>query len=193
MKVEILERNRLLDDFFKIDVVKLKFKKFSGKWSNTVRRLNFERGESVGVLIYVRDKDVFVLVRQFRFSVYEAGEEGWLDEIAAGILDDPSPLTCAKRECIEETGYEISDFDEVGSIFVTPGASTERIHLFIGYCNSEDKKYIGGGLEEENEDLLIIELPRREAYQKLLNGEFNDGKTIIALQQFFLRNPELIK
>ncbi len=132
MKVKILERNRLLDDFFKIDVVKLKFKKFSGKWSNTVRRLNFERGESVGVLIYVRDKDVFVLVRQFRFSVYEAGEEGWLDEIAAGILDDPSPLTCAKRECIEETGYEISDFDEVGSIFVTPGASTERIHLFIG-------------------------------------------------------------
>jgi len=58
--------------------------------------------------------------------------------------------------------------------------------LYIGYCNSDSRQYSGGGLDAENEDILVLEIPRTKAIQKLKNGEFTDGKTITALQHFLL-------
>lgn len=189
MQVKIQKKERLLDDFFKVDAAELQFEKFDGTLSSTVRRLNLERGEAVAVLIYVKDRDSFVLIRQFRFAVYETGREGWIDEIVAGVLDKEgeSFVECARRECIEEAGYEIDEFESIGTIFVSPGITTERIHLFIGYCTSEDKKFAGGGLDAEHEDTKIVEWDRKTAKRKLRNKEIEDGKTVLALQYFFLK------
>ena len=99
MKVKILEKQRLLDDFFQVDAARLQFEKFDGTWSEPVRRLNLDRGEAVAVLVYLRDRDCFVLVRQFRYALFHKGEEAWLEEIVAGVLDDESPQECARREC----------------------------------------------------------------------------------------------
>jgi len=187
VQVKILESKRLLDDYFQVDAVTLRHEKFDGSWTEPVRRLNLERGEAVAVLIYLQDKDTFVLVRQFRYGVFASGEAGWIDEIVAGVVEDSDPLECARRECIEEAGYVIQDFRPVGRIYSSPGITTERIHCFIGYCNSTDKHYSGGGRDDEHEDILIIELLKEEARRKLLNGEFRDGKTILALQHFFIQ------
>jgi nudix-type nucleoside diphosphatase (YffH/AdpP family) len=186
MQVKIIENKRLLDDFFQVDAVTLKHERFDGCMSVPVRRLNLERGQAVAVLIYIRDRDSFIFVRQFRYAVYAAGESGWLDEIVAGVMEGDDPLDCAKRECIEETGYVIDEFVKIGFIYPTPGITTERIHLYIGYCNSDSRQYSGGGLDAENEDILVLEIPRTKAIQKLKNGEFTDGKTITALQHFLL-------
>lgn len=187
MQVKIINTQRLVDDYFKIDAITLRHEKFSGLWTDLIRRLNLERGEAVAVLIYLQDKDSFVLVRQFRYAVYAAGEIGWIDEIVAGVMEEQNPLQCARRECIEEAGYEINEFEKIGKIFVSPGITTERIHLYIAFCNSDDKKFSGGGLDHEHEDIMILEISRQEAYQKLMNGEFSDGKTILAMQYFFLK------
>jgi len=188
LKVKNIQKKRLLDDFFKIDDVYLQFEKFSGDWSEQVRRLNIERGEAAAVLIYLQDKDSLIFVRQFRYAVYAAGESGWIDEIVAGVLDNDSPIECARRECIEEAGYVIEDFDAIGTFYVSPGITNERIHLYIGRCMSSDKKYEGGGLEEESEDILVTEMNCDMARQKLKEGYFSDGKTILALQHFFLNS-----
>ncbi|NOX89291.1 MAG: NUDIX domain-containing protein [Calditrichaeota bacterium] len=187
MRVKILKKERLLDDFFKVDGAELIHEKFDGAWSPVVRRLNLERGEAVAVLIYLRDKDSFALIRQFRYAVYEAGEEGWIDEIVAGVLDDESPEECARRECIEEAGYEIDVLEPVATIFVSPGITTEKIHIYIGYCDQSHRKHKGGGLESENEDIRVIEWTREQALKKLMNKEVEDGKTVLALQYFFLK------
>lgn len=186
MDVNIVKRKRLLDDFFKVDEIHLRHQTFSGDWSETVRRLNFERGEAVAVLIYLEDTDQFVLVRQFRFAVYETGGEGWIEEVVAGILDEDAPLDCARRECIEEAGYEIGRFDYLGTYFVSPGASTERIHLYTGYCQSADRKHPGGGLDHEHEDIEVRVIPREEAFRNLRNGVYTDAKTVMCLQHFLL-------
>ena len=186
MEVKILNIERILDDFFQVDSARLQFEKFSGGWSAPVRRLNLERGEAVAVLIYLKDVDKFVLIRQFRYAAHVACADGWIDEIVAGVLDDEDPLACAKRECIEESGYEIDDFRLIASVFSTPGITTERVHIFLGLCESTDKKYSGGGLDEEHEDIQLVELSREDARKRLDNGGFNDGKTILALQYFFL-------
>ncbi len=188
MEVKILKKKRLLDDFFKVDAAELQYEKFDGKFSEPVRRLNLERGEAVAVLIYVRDRDSFVLIRQFRFAVYETGRDGWIDEIVAGVLDKEgeTPVECARREVREEAGYEVNEFEKIGTIFVSPGITTERIHLFIGFCNAQDKRFTGGGLAEEHEDIQIVEWTREKAWEKLQNKEIEDGKTVLALQYFFL-------
>lgn len=188
MKVKIIDRECLLDDFFRVDAARLQYEKFDGTFSEPVRRLNLNRGEAVAVLIYLKDRDSFVLIRQFRFALYEAGREGWIDEIVAGVLDKKgeSPQECAKREAIEEAGYEIKELEPIGTIFVSPGITTERVHLFIGYCTSEDKKFAGGGLDAEHEDIKIVEWDRETAKRKLMNKEIEDGKTVLALQHFFL-------
>jgi ADP-ribose pyrophosphatase len=186
MEAKIIKRKCLLDDFFKVDELIVQHQKFSGGWSKEVRRLNLERGESVAVLIYLEDKDHFVLVRQFRIAVYETGGSGWIEEIVAGVLDEDNPLECAKRECIEEAGYEIEKFEYVGHIYSSPGITTESVHLYIGYCKSVDQKHPGGGLVHEHEDIEIVEISTEKALENLNNGYYHDGKTILALSYFFL-------
>ena len=186
MNVKILSKERILDDFFQVDSARLQFEKFSGGWSAPVRRLNLERGEAVAVLIYLKDVAKFILIRQFRYAAFLAGGDGWIDEIVAGVQDGEDPLLCARRECIEESGYEIDDLRLIASVFSTPGITTERVHIYLGVCLSSDKKHPGGGLDEEHEDIQIIELDINQARERLQSGGFNDGKTILALQYFFL-------
>ncbi|MHB2149110.1 NUDIX domain-containing protein [Calditrichota bacterium LG25] len=186
MKVKIIKKERLLDDFFKVDSAELIHEKFDGTLSPVVRRLNLERGQAVAVLIHLTDRDSLVLIRQFRYAVYEAGEDGWIDEIVAGVLDDESPEACARRECLEEAGYQLERLEHMATIYVSPGITTERIHIFIGYTDSTKRINDGGGLESENEDIQVVEWTREEAFKKLMNKEIEDGKTLLAIQHFFL-------
>ena len=188
MKVEILKRERLLDDFFIVDSAELKFEKFDGTFSPVVRRLNLNRGDAVAVLIYLKDRDSFILIRQFRFAVFEAGEEGWIDEIVAGVVDDESPEECAKRECLEEAGYKIEELENIATIYTSPGITTEKVHIYLGLTSSSQKVSPGGGVESENEDIQIVEWTREQALNKLLNQTVKDGKTVLALQYFFLKH-----
>lgn len=189
MKVKILDKKRLLDDFFIVDDIRLQHETFDGGWTPTVRRLNLKRGEAVAVLIYLKDKDAFVIIRQFRYAVCESGGDGWIEEIVAGVVDSEEPLDCARRECIEEAGYEIDEFDFMGTVYSSPGITTERVHMYLGLTRSPQKKHPGGGLDEEHEDIQIVELSREEAWQRLKNRSFKDGKTILALQYFFMNYP----
>lgn len=184
MNVKILKKETLLKDFFKVDVVELQHEKFAGGWGNSIRRLNLDRGEAAAVLIYLEDKDSFVLVRQFRYAVYESGGDGWIDEVVAGVLENDTPIECAKRECLEETGYRIRRLEKMGSVYSTPGITSERVHLFIGFCKSADKIKKGGGVDHENEDIQVLEIPRKELLNKLNKHELNDMKSIILLQYF---------
>jgi len=187
MKVNIIKKERLLNDFFIVDSAELRFEKFDGSWSPVVRRLNLSRGQAVAVLIYLKDKDSFVLIRQFRFAVFEDGQPGWIDEIVAGVVDEESPEACARRECLEEAGYELEELEHIATIYTSPGITTEKVHLYLGSTDSSKKTADGGGVESENEDIQIVEWSREEALQKLLNKEIEDGKTILALQYFFLK------
>ncbi|MBD3223701.1 MAG: NUDIX domain-containing protein [Caldithrix sp.] len=192
VRVKIFREDRLLDDFFQVDVAELKHETFDGQWSPLVRRFNLNRGEAVAILIYVQDSDRLIMVRQFRYAVHVTEQNGWIDEIVAGVVEGDNAVSCAYRECIEEAGYEIKDLQEIATIYSSPGITTERIHVFIGYCDQKDKKHAGGGVESENEDIKLVELSREEAYNRLINRRIKDGKTLLALQHFFLKHPRLM-
>jgi nudix-type nucleoside diphosphatase (YffH/AdpP family) len=105
----------------------------------------------------------------------------------AGVIDaGETPETCARRECLEESGFKINRLEKVATVFSTPGITTERIHIFLGISTSKDQLHAGGGLEEEHEDIQLLFLSRDEAARMLKEQHLEDAKTILALQYFLL-------
>ncbi|MDX1462965.1 MAG: ADP-ribose pyrophosphatase, partial [Marinirhabdus sp.] len=86
MKV-VVEKSRLIfDDFFKIEEAYLRFQHFDGQMSPIVRRLNFERGDSVAALVLNTDTRQVLLVDQFKYPAYKK-DGGWLVETVAGTRE----------------------------------------------------------------------------------------------------------
>jgi ADP-ribose pyrophosphatase len=183
---------------FRIIRATLQYRRFDGRMSDPVTRINFERGDAVGVLLYDPHDDAVVLVRQFRYPVYtsldpgeragDGAKQAWLLEIVAGVQDAGRTVKdVAHKELLEETGYQVQgDLQPITTIYPSPGGTSERIHLFLGKVDHRQRTGKGGGVAAEGEDTQIVVLPFREAMDRIARGEIRDAKTIIALQHLAL-------
>ena len=180
-RVEIQRRSRLLDDFFKIDEVHLRHQRRDGSMTPVLRRLSLERGDGAAAVLHNPRKQTLVFVRQFRYPTFQHGP-GWLLEIVAGVVEaGASPQEAMCREIAEETGFRVSAPEPVGSFYLTPGGSSERIFLYYAQVAEGDRIGGGGGLSEEGEDIEVLELPVQEVWQLLDAGDIVDAKTLIGL------------
>jgi ADP-ribose diphosphatase len=112
-----------------------------------------------------------VLVRQYRPPVREE-----LVEIPAGLLDVPGedPLTCARRELREETGYGAAAIEFLGGVYVSPGSTDHYVHLFVARTLDEPE-----GPPEDGIELVIR--PLAEMIDAASAGRVRDAKTALAL------------
>lgn len=188
MRVEIREVHEEYNykNFFKIFRARLRHEKFDGSMSADIERLVFERGDSVGVVLYDADKDDVILTNQFRYPAYLHDGPGWLLEIVAGVQDKGRDmLTVAQSELLEEIGYRAESLQFLCHFYLSPGGSSERMALYLGYVHQAERIHAGGGLASEHEDIQIVRLNFREALEMIVRGEICDAKTIIALQHLF--------
>jgi nudix-type nucleoside diphosphatase (YffH/AdpP family) len=178
----VIERRRLiLDDFFKVEEVFLAYEKFDGSMSQIVRRLNFERGDSVAAVLFNKKRGTVLLVNQFKFPSFPKGP-GWITELMAGMIDKgESPEEAVRREIEEETGHSVDRLTHISTFYVSPGGSSERIVLYYAEIDETSIVKAGGGLVEENEDIKVLEIPCAEAFRQIDDGEIADAKTIIGL------------
>jgi ADP-ribose pyrophosphatase len=108
---------------------------------------------------------------------YRPVAEDWIWEIPAGKRDDgEEPLLTAKRELREETGMEAGKWQELGSVYSSPGIFTEVIHLYQATELNDV-----GSQPDEDEVFELHWLPFEEARAMALDGRISDAKTIIAL------------
>jgi len=191
-KVSIEQKKYIFEDIFKIEEAHLRFEKFNGEMTDPVRRISLERGDSVAVVILNLTTNKIILVSQFRYPSYNNGQ-GWLIETIAGMVDPgESPEETARREVEEEIGLNISTLEFISTFYLSPGGSSERIHLFYSEVSGENAKYKGtGGLISEGEDIKAEELSLEEALGKVRSGEIMDAKTIIGI--YWLENRLLKK
>lgn len=181
MKVTIHSSRRVFDDFFRIDEALVSFERFDGQMSGPVRRLSFERGDSVSAIIFNRTTRNIILVNQFKFPTHRKGP-GWVTETVAGMLKETEPLESAiRREILEETGYQVRALEEIATFYVSPGGSSERVSLFYAEVDDAGRTGPGGGVPEEAEDIKTVEFSLPELRRLLASGEIVDAKTIIGI------------
>ena len=185
-KVEIKKKKRVYDDFFKVDEAFLKYEKFDGRMSDTVRRLNFERGDAAAALIFNTISKKVILVEQFRYPSHQSDHNnGWITEVVAGIVETgEDPKETVIREIEEEIGYRVQNAQLVYTFYLSPGGSSERIFLYYAEVTDNEKISAGGGVAAEHEDLQLKEFTVNDLFKHLEAGEFVDAKTIIALMWF---------
>jgi nudix-type nucleoside diphosphatase (YffH/AdpP family) len=181
-KVEIESKRTLFKDIFTITETNLRFEQFKGEMSKSVRRLVFERGDSVAALLLNRDTQQVILTEQFRYPTYEKGP-GWLYEVVAGMIDEgEQPEDAMRREIREEIGYQVHELTHIATFYVSPGGSSERIVLYYAEVGNADRISAGGGKASEHEDIRQIDMPLPELWQALENNDLADAKTLIAVQ-----------
>lgn len=191
-RVEILSRERVFDDFFKIDRIVLRHERFDGSMSQELTRLVFERGDAVAVLPYDRRRRQVLLVRQFRLPAYEREGKGWLWEIVAGTVEvGRDPERVARSELLEEAGYRLAALHHIMTVYPSPGGATERVHLYVAPMEPQDRIAAGGGLRHSGEDILVRTFDLDDALRMMEGDEIRDAKTVLALQYAALHWDEL--
>ena len=192
MRAEVIERQREYDGFFKLDSVVLRYERFDGTMSPAIRRLLFERGDSAAVVLYDPIRDEVLLVEQFRYPAYVREDgDGWLLEVVAGVVEEERTAEqVARAELIEEAGCTVDRLEHIATFYASPGACSERIHLYLGYLAPGSRVGSGGGLSEHGEDIRVHRLPLDEAHSLVRQGVIRDAKTIVALQHLLLRRGE---
>ena len=148
----------------------------------------YDRGNGAGILLYNKSQKTVILIRQFRLPSFLNGNEtGMMIEVCAGLLDKDNPEQCIIREVEEETGYKIDTVHKVFETYVSPGAVTEILHLFVGEYDPSMKMSEGGGIATEQENIEVFEIQFEEALAMVERGEIRDSKTIMLLQYIELQ------
>jgi ADP-ribose pyrophosphatase len=126
-----------------------------------------------GAAIVALDSERCVcLIHQFRHA---AG--GWIWELPAGKLEPAEPaLETAKRELMEEAGFEGQVWVSLGDYVSSPGVFTETVKLFMAHGLKRST------MAHEPAELIEVHwVPIEEACRRALAGELNDGKTTLGL------------
>lgn len=116
-----------------------------------------------------------LLVRQTRHTVSKR-----LLEVPAGKLDraGEDPADCARRELVEETGYQCGSLTKLSSVLASPGFSDERIHLFL----ATDLTLVGRpDGTDEGDDIETEWLSLADAEQAVRDGRIEDAKTALCI------------
>ena len=137
-----------------------------------VKNREVVRHPGAAAMVPILDDGKVALIKQYRHAV---GEYLW--EIPAGTLEpDEDPMACARRELVEETGYEANRLEELAQILPAPGYTDECIHIYLatGLTPSEQKL-------EDDEVLEVQPTGFDTALEMISQGKIRDAKTITGL------------
>ena len=182
MAVNILKSEILSDNWYTLRKITYEIQKKDGHWQKQTREA-YDRGNGATILLYNKEFKTVILTRQFRMPTFINGNpSGLLIETCAGLLDADNAEDCIKRETEEETGYKIASVHKVLEAYMSPGSVTELLYFFVAEYARSMKVHAGGGIEQEQEDIEVLEISIESAIQMVSTGEIKDGKTIMLLQ-----------
>ena len=154
--------------------------------------------DSVSILLYHKDKDAFLFVKQFRPSLWyhETGGDtskidkntGFSYEFCAGLCDKEGlePEKVAIEEVLEETGYAVPSVNYITSSFTGLGFSANRQSVFYAIIDESMKKGQGGGVDDECIELVFI--ARKDIYEFLYDESKPKGAGALFGLLWFMSN-----
>jgi ADP-ribose pyrophosphatase len=135
-----------------------------------------EQGNVVAILAI--DDDEAILVNEFRYPV------GYVLEIPAGTVDKgETPLKCAKRELLEETGYKAKRIEHLIRFFPKLGYNTQIIDCYVA---TELEKISEPNLDED-ELITVKKIKFKKLLNMINNGKISGSYTICAVMIYAAR------
>lgn len=133
-------------------------------------------------ILAVKDHQI-ILVKQFRYP-----NRIQTIEVPAGKLEkDEDPQDCAFRELEEETNNRARDMKFIMKVLPSPGYTSEWLYLY----EAIDFEVVNDALAGDDDEFIdIIKLDIDEAYQKVLDGEIVDAKTVIAIMYAYQKDHQ---
>lgn len=188
--VKIISKEILFQGFFSMVKYRFKHKLFAGGWSEVIEREMFERGHAAALLPYDPVTDQVVIIEQIRVGALEHSRP-WQLEIVAGMIESQeSAQEVVRREAVEEAGIDIGVIEKVTSYYPSAGGCSELLDVFVGQVDATTASGIHG-LDYEGEDIRVHVISRQQAYQWVVEGKFENGASIIALQWLELNHQRL--
>lgn len=124
------------------------------------------------VILALVDDEHLIMIRNERFAV---GKTLW--ELPAGTLEKgEQPEATARRELIEETGYEAQWITLLTSFYSSPGFCNEKLFAYA----AKDLKLVGQHLDD-SEKITVEILSWDKVLQMIQEGTIEDGKTLATL------------
>jgi len=163
--------------FLELKEVFYRYKNQNKRWEVCSSR------DSVSVLIYDKDLDSIILVKQFRLPVYLKNNDGFTYELCAGICDkDLCNIDIAKEEVLEECGYDVSSdrLQKITSTWASVGSNAANQTIYYVEVTQKDKVNEGGGLEDEDIEVVAI---KRDEVEKFI---FDESKVLTPGLKFAL-------
>ncbi|HAC8238280.1 TPA_asm: GDP-mannose pyrophosphatase NudK [Salmonella enterica] len=184
--ITLIKDKILSDNYFTLRNITYDLTRRNGEVIRHKREV-YDRGNGATILLYNSTKKTVVLVRQFRVATWvNSNQDGMLIETCAGLLDNDEPEVCIRKEAIEETGYDVGEVRKIFELYMSPGGVTELIHFFIAEYHDGERTSIGGGVEDE--DIEVLELPFSRALEMVRSGEIRDGKAVLLLNYLQMSN-----
>lgn len=185
-ELKLSSESRVYNGYFKIDETEVsEFE--NGIFQDSYKRYKLTRPDAVTVLLFNKDTNCIILIKQFRFPIAHREQENILEAIAGKIDIGETPQQAAIREVYEEVGYKITE-QHLGKpieFYASPGYSTEKIYVFSAVVSNSNKDInAGGGVQGENENIEIVEITFNDFLNKINTNEIKDSKTIIASSLF---------
>lgn len=137
--------------------------------NNSIREV-VEHSGGAAVIAVDNENNVY-LTKQYRYPYHKE-----IIEIPAGKLNKgEDPKLCAQRELKEETGLVAQNIKLIGEFYPSPGYTNEIIYIFAADNLSQQESAL-----DEDEFLEIVKMPFKELFNKVINNEITDAKTVIA-------------
>jgi ADP-ribose pyrophosphatase len=116
----------------------------------------------------------FILVRQYRHAYGKITLE-----TAAGTLnrEETDPVPAARRELLEETGYEPGEMISLGSLSPNPALQDNMVHIYL----ATDCTFTGSQHLDRHEEIEVVLIPSADIHRAIRENLFEHALALVAI------------